>query len=437
MDKEKRIFFFATILVALVVGGLAGVIGAVYVTTSVGFEPAFAATVFGRAMPNRPSTTATAGQASSGSTGQGVPASLSEDALVTTLVKKVQPSVVSIAISKNIRSFSNRTGPDIFPFDDFFEQFGFPSRLPKQEQEPRGNEKKVVGGGTGFIVASDGMILTNKHVVSDGEAEYTVVMNDGKQHPAKVVALDPVNDLALIAIDAKGLPAITLGDSDTIAIGQTVIAIGNSLAQFPNTVTKGVVSGLGRRVTAGDNRGLSEVIEGAIQTDAAINPGNSGGPLVNLYGDVIGINTAVSQAGQLIGFAIPINEAKRAIASVKKSGKIVRPWLGVRYVLVTGELAEMNQLSVNYGALIVRGEERTDFAVIPGSPADKAGLAENDIILEIDGVRIDDDHPLSRVIARKSATRGGSYCMISSMRLRVTPPITTYGIVSRSFACRR
>lgn len=398
MDKEKRIFFFVTILVALIVGGLSGVISAVYVTTSVGFEPAFVATVFGRApKTNQQSVTG----------GQGTQAPASEDELVTALVKKVQPAVVSIAISKNVRSFSNRTGPNIFPFDDFFEQFGFPSPTPQPQPEqeqgpPSSGKKQVVGGGTGFVISSDGMILTNKHVVSDGEAEYAVTTNDGKQHPANVLALDPVNDLAIMKIDAKGLPTVTLGDSDRIAIGQTVVAIGNSLAQFPNTVTKGVISGLGRRVTAGDNRGMSEVIEGAIQTDAAINPGNSGGPLVSLRGDVIGINTAVSQAGQLIGFAIPINEAKRAIASVKKTGKIVRPWLGVRYVLVTKELAEKNQLSVDYGALIARGQTQTDFAVIPGSPADKAGLVENDIILEIDGVKIDEDHPLSRLVARKN-----------------------------------
>lgn len=395
MNKEQRSFFFVTILVALIVGGLAGVISAVYVTTSVGFEPALVATVFGRApKTNQQSATGV----------QGTQAPASEDELVTALVKKVQPAVVSISISKNVRSFSNRTGPNIFPFDDFFEQFGFPSQIPEPqpEQEQKGQQKKIVGGGTGFVISGDGMIVTNKHVVSDGDAEYTVTTNDGKSYPANILAQDPVNDLAILKIDAKGLSAVTLGDSDGIAIGQTVVAIGNSLAQFPNTVTKGVVSGLGRRVTAGDNRGMSEVIEGAIQTDAAINPGNSGGPLVNLRGDVIGINTAVSQAGQLIGFAIPINEAKRAIASVKKSGRIVRPWLGVRYVIVTKELAEKNQLSVDYGALIARGQMQTDFAVIPGSPADKAGLQENDIILEIDGTKIDDDHPLSRAIARKN-----------------------------------
>lgn len=397
MDKEKRIFFFATILIALVVGGLSGVIAALYVTTSVGLEPPVVAAVFGRV----PKTV----EPEAPMVKQPAPMPQSEDELVTALVKKVQPSVVSISISKNIRSFSNRTGPNIFPFDDFFEQFGFPSQLPQQQPEqeqPQGGQKQVVGGGTGFVITADGMILTNKHVVSDEEAEYTVTTNDGKSYPAKILAQDPVNDLAVIKIEAKGLPTVVLGDSDGIAIGQTVVAIGNSLAQFPNTVTKGVVSGLGRRVTAGDNRGMSEVIEGAIQTDAAINPGNSGGPLVNLRGEVVGINTAISQAGQLIGFAIPINEAKRAIASVKKAGKIVRPWLGVRYVLVTKELAQKNQLLIDYGALILRGQQQTDFAVIPGSPADKAGLNENDIILEIDGTKVDDDHPLSRLVARKN-----------------------------------
>lgn len=399
MQNEKRVFFFATMILSLIVGGLAGTIAAVYVATSVGLEPTFVATILGRA-PKVQNTVSPS--TSSGDTGR-----QSEDELVTALVKKVQPAVVSIAISKEVRSFSNRTGPNIFPFDDFFEGFGFPFRVetpaPQPQQgESQGGKKQVVGGGTGFIVSSDGLILTNKHVVADDAAEYTVVTNDGKQYVAKVLAQDPVNDLALIQIEAKGLPTVTLGDSDKIAIGQTVVAIGNSLAQFPNTVTKGVVSGLGRRVTAGDNRGLSEVIEGAIQTDAAINPGNSGGPLVNLKGEVIGINTAVSQAGQLIGFAIPVNEAKRAITSVKKSGKIVRPWLGVRYVIVTKELAKENQLSVDYGALVLRGEKQTDFAVIPGSPADKAGIVENDIILEIDGSRIDTDHSLVRLIARKN-----------------------------------
>lgn len=397
MTKEQRVFFFVTFIIALIVGGLAGTIAAVYVTQSVGLNPLqMMAQVPGGWMGKNVATNA----------GQGT-ANKTEDELVIAAVKNVQPAVVSITISKEINSFSNRTGTNIFPFDDFFQQFGMPFRMetpqPKSDsgREPK-SQKQVVGGGSGFIITTDGLILTNKHVVGDDTAEYAVTTNDGKQYPAKVLALDPVNDLALIKIEAKNLPIVVLANSDTIAIGQTVVAIGNTLAQFPNTVTKGVISGLGRRVTAGDSQGMSEVIEGAIQTDAAINPGNSGGPLVNLRGEVVGINTAVSQAGQLIGFAIPINEAKRAIASVQKSGKIVRSWLGVRYVLVTKELAAKNQLSVDYGALVLRGESQTDFAVIPGSPADKAGLAENDIILAIDGTKVDDAHPLSRIVAQKN-----------------------------------
>jgi serine protease Do len=203
-----------------------------------------------------------------------------------------------------------------------------------------------------------------------------------------------------LKIEATGLPTVELGDSDKIELGQTVIAIGNSLGEYQNTVTKGVVSGLGRKVVAGDSQGGSEVIEGAFQTDAAINPGNSGGPLINLAGQVIAINTAMNQGGQLIGFAIPINVAKQDIESVETSGKIVRPWLGVRYVLINDEIAKANHLEKNYGALIARGQQATDLAVVPASPADKAGLVENDIILEMNGQKIDEEHPLAKEIAK-------------------------------------
>ncbi|RLB87157.1 MAG: hypothetical protein DRH10_09570, partial [Deltaproteobacteria bacterium] len=201
-------------------------------------------------------------------------------------------------------------------------------------------------------------------------------------------------------IEAKNLPTLELGDSDKIEIGQTVIAIGNALGEFRNTVTKGVISGIGRTITAGDSRGRSEMIESAIQTDAAINPGNSGGPIVNLAGQVIGINTAISSQGQLLGFAIPINEAKRVINSVEKYGKIVRPFLGVRYILNNPEFAKKNQLKVDYGAIIVRGETVKDFAVIPGSPADKAGLQENDIILEVNGTKIERGNSLAKLLSK-------------------------------------
>jgi len=236
-------------------------------------------------------------------------------------------------------------------------------------------------------------------VVFDTEAEYSVVTNDGNTYMAEVVDRDPINDLAILKIGAKDLPTVTLGDSDQVKAGQTVIAIGFSLGEYSNSVTKGIISGIGRDIVASGG-GTSEKLEDVLQTDAAINPGNSGGPLINLKGEVIGINTAINSQGQLVGFAIPINTAKTVIESVKENGKIIRPFLGVRYVIINSQLKEKNNLSVDYGALLIKGESVEELAVIPGSPADKAGLEENDIILEADGVKLDADNPLAKEIAK-------------------------------------
>ena len=225
--------------------------------------------------------------------------------------------------------------------------------------------------------------------------------NDGKKHNAKVVARDPVLDIALIKIDGNVFPYLALGNSDSLNIGQSVIAIGNALGEYRNTVSVGVVSGLARSITAGDNSGRAEVLDHVIQTDAAINPGNSGGPLLNLKGEVIGVNVAVAQGSQSIGFALPINSVKGAIESVKLTGKIIRPYLGVRYVAISAAMKEKNNLTVDYGVLVKRGTTENDLAVIPGSPADKAGIVENDIILEIDGVKLDDKTNLASVIREK------------------------------------
>ncbi len=254
--------------------------------------------------------------------------------------------------------------------------------------------------GTGFIITSDGLILTNKHVVSDANSTYTVVMTDGKIYDAKVQSTDPYNDLAVIKIEARNLPVVELGDSDQLQVGQWVVAVGNALGKFQNTVTSGVVSAKGRSIQASDsNSGQnSENLSNLLQTDTAINPGNSGGPLVNLKGQVIGINTAVASNAQGIGFAIPINAAKSAIESIKKSGKIIRPYLGVRYVQLTPDISKQNNLSVEQGALIARGSSLADFAVVPGSPADRAGIVENDIITEVNGEKIDQDHNLVGLI---------------------------------------
>ena len=290
---------------------------------------------------------------------------LEESSAVIDSAKKVSPAVVSIVTTQNVT--------------DFFGQV-------TQEQ----------GAGTGFIFTNDGYILTNKHVAGDTGATYTVFTSDGKQYDAKVSAQDPSNDLAIIKIDAKGLPVVDLGDSDKLQIGQWVIAIGNALGQLQNTVTVGVVSARERQLTAGGFGDQTERLENLIQTDAAINSGNSGGPLVNLAGQVVGINTAVASNAQNIGFAIPINTAKTAIDSFQKNGKIVRPMLGVRYVTNNSEIAQSEKLPVDYGVIITAGGGQP--AVISGGPAANAGLRQNDIITEINGERVDENHPLGSMI---------------------------------------
>ncbi|OGF18455.1 hypothetical protein A3I35_00610 [Candidatus Falkowbacteria bacterium RIFCSPLOWO2_02_FULL_45_15] len=320
-----------------------------------------------------------------------------EESAVVDAVEKVNPAVVSIIITKDLpkleQFYYNPFGDDPF-FRDFF---GNDFLVPGTRQN--GTQKQEVGGGTGFIISAEGLIVTNKHVVTDEQAEYTVLMNDEKKYPAKALARDPVNDLAILKIDAKDLPTVELGDSSDLKVGQSVIAIGNALGEFRNTVSVGVISGLARSITAG-GAGVSEELTNIIQTDAAINPGNSGGPLLNIAGQVIGINTAVAQGAQGIGFAIPINEVKNSIETVKQEGKIVRPWLGVRYVRLTEDIATQNNLAITEGALVIRGEQRTDLAVIPGSPADKAGIAENDIILEVNGEKLTGKNILAKEVGK-------------------------------------
>lgn len=320
-----------------------------------------------------------------------------EDDLVTEMVKRTSPAVVSIMATEEVPQYVIENQP----LDQFFNFPGFEFQIPQvpQYKELPEKKKETVGRGTGFFISSDGMTLTNKHVVSDTKIEYSVVTSDGKSLPAKILAADPFNDIAILKVDGEKFSYLALGDSDKIKIGQTVVAIGFALGEFKNTVTKGVISGVNRKITAGGG-GQTEQLEDVIQTDAAINPGNSGGPLLNLRGEVIGINTAISNQGQLIGFAIPINVAKYVAESVKKTGKIVRPFLGVRYVIINEALAKEEKLPVDYGALLVRGETQTELAVTPGSAADKAGLVENDIILEFNGQKITQDNSLIKMIKK-------------------------------------
>ncbi|MGB4834215.1 MAG: trypsin-like peptidase domain-containing protein [Candidatus Moraniibacteriota bacterium] len=315
-----------------------------------------------------------------------------EDQAIVGVVDRGSPAVVSIVITKDVPKVRNFfRSPFLFP------GFGNPSG-PIDDGSGE-STKETVGNGSGFLVSADGYIITNKHVVSDTKAEYTVITSDKKEFPATVLALDPVNDVAVIKVNGDAFPALPLGDSDTIRVGQTAIAIGNPLGEFANSVSRGIISGLKRRVVAGSGIGRDEeVLSDIIQTDAAINPGNSGGPLLNLAGEVIGINVAVAQGAENIGFAIPVNQIKRAVDEVKRTGKITVPYLGVRYILLDEAIAQATGLSIDYGALIQRGQTVTDLAVVPGSPADKAGLVENDIILEIDGQKVDGEHPLANLI---------------------------------------
>lgn len=293
--------------------------------------------------------------------------SVTEDSDLSRSVEKILPSVVSIVSIKNIQGIFGQV-----------------------------SEK---GGGTGFVITSNGLILTNKHVVSDPQADYQVFTADGKSHKAAIESLDPTLDLAILKINAKNLKVVTLGDSDNLKIGQHVIAVGNALGEFQNTVTSGIISALDRTIEAGDANGQNtERLDGLLQTDAAINPGNSGGPLINFAGQVIGINSAVASLSesQGIGFAIPINFAKTALKSYEKYGAIVRPQLGVRFIQLTPEIAKSNDLPVDYGAYIYSDQGQA--AVISGSPADKAGLKEGDIITEINKEKIDETHGLIRLL---------------------------------------
>jgi serine protease Do len=312
-----------------------------------------------------------------------------EEKSVIDVVKETSPSVVSIIVTKDLPVIEQYY---INPFPD--SPFDF--QIPQFRQ--KGVEKQEVGGGTGFIISENGMILTNEHVVTDKEADYTVLTNDGKKYPAEVLARDPARDLAVIKIkdSQRNFPTLKLGNSDNLQIGQTIIAIGNALGEFRNTVSVGVISGLGRTVTTGGG-GVVETLEDVIQTDAAINRGNSGGPLLNLKGEVIGVNFAMAQGAESIGFAIPINRAKKGIEQVKTLGKIVYPFLGVRYALINDAIQQENKLAVNYGARVIKGSQEEP-AVFPGSPAEVAGLKEGDIILEFNGEKITTDNSLAKTI---------------------------------------
>jgi serine protease Do len=281
-----------------------------------------------------------------------------EESAVINVVSKASPAVVSI-VAKGVNPFSGNLSTQ--------------------------------SAGTGMLVDSNGTVVTNSHVVEDATSTYTVVTHDQKTYTAKNISRDPVNDVAVLKIDGSNFPTVVFGDSSAIKVGQSVVAIGNALGQFDNTVTTGVVSGVGRGITASDQLGQnSESLEGLIQTDAAINPGNSGGPLLSLGGDAIGITTAAASGAQNIGFAVPVNTVKAILSNYEKNGHIVRPFLGVGTVIVSSSEATANGLVV--GALVQE--------VVPNSGADTAGIQRSDIIQAVNGQSISESNPLAKVLSQ-------------------------------------
>jgi len=234
----------------------------------------------------------------------------SEEDLLTAAVAKAAPAVVSIVISKDVPQLEV-TYENPFGDDPFFKDFNI--RIPVYRQ--KGTVKKKIGAGSGFLVSANGYIVTNRHVVSDTSASYTVLLSNGAQMTATVVWRDSNHDVAIIKIEGSGYPTIALGDSDSLKLGQRVVAIGNALGEYSNSVSVGSISGLNRTITASDELGNVEKLTGVIQTDAAINPGNSGGPLIDLNGNVVGVNVATIQGSNNISFAIPINSIKSVIRS--------------------------------------------------------------------------------------------------------------------------
>jgi serine protease Do len=263
-----------------------------------------------------------------------------------------------------------------------------------------GQSYTTQSAGTGIIVSADGYIMTNKHVVGDNTSKVTVVLADGTEYDnVSVVDRDPTNDVAFLKIaDAKDLPAAEIGASSDLQIGTKVIAVGNALGQFQNTVTAGIISGLNRSITATDDNGANaENLTDLLQTDAAINSGNSGGPLITYDGKVIGMNTAIAASADGIGFAIPADVLSGSVKSVIKNGKIAKAYLGVYYINLTKAIAKEKNLSVDQGAYVGADNQR---ATTPDSPADKAGIKAGDIITKINDQAIDAQHSLSAIISR-------------------------------------
>lgn len=296
-----------------------------------------------------------------------------EESTVIDIAEKSSPSVVTIAIET-----PQRRVLELSPFGGL------------RQRTEEGGPNDI---GTGFAVSKDGLIVTNKHVVSEAQGTYKVITKDDKEYDVVSINRDPANDIAIIKINANDLVPLEIGNSEGLKVGQFVVAIGTALGEFRHTVTTGVISGLGRGITAGSAyEGFVEQLDDVIQTDAAINPGNSGGPLLNSAGQVIGVNVAVAAGAENIGFAIPINVVKDALSQFQANGRFVgRPYLGVRYEMISMSTAVLN--NIPQGAYVVE--------VVPGSPAQSVGIVEDDIITKIDDKEMRNENDLSEIISGK------------------------------------
>jgi len=364
MEQKRSLFSF--IVVALFMGFIGGALGVVVILNN--YDPGDKG-FFARSVERT---------------------SYVEESQTIHAIEEVQESVVSILVFEDV---ANGFTP-FFGYSDFGAVTG----------DTQSNFQQT-SGGTGFVVTTDGLILTNKHVLVNEAANYKVVFSDGRQLDAEIVSKDIFDDVGVLKIvvpddvEMEPLPVVKFGDSDDIRVGQRVLAIGNALALYSNTVTSGIISATGRQLSAYDNSGLVvENFSGLIQTDAAINLGNSGGPLVNLEGEVVGMNVAVAEAANGIGFAIPINDIKPLIDSVKENGEIVRPVLGLSYLILTEEQAKKIDANLSGGALVVGNSGFGNGAIVPGGAAEEAGIQERDLILSVDGVEINKDNHLNDII---------------------------------------
>lgn len=299
---------------------------------------------------------------------------LQESSVFTDVAEELRPSVVSIETESKPR----------------FDMFG-------QEFEQR------TSSGTGVIVSQDGIVVTNKHVVSQG-SDITVRDSEGKAYQdVSVIDRDPFNDVAYLRLNTdRQLQPAEIGDSEQVEVGQRVVAIGNALGVFSNTVTSGIISGIGRPITtAGQGQTETTQLQGLFQTDAAINPGNSGGPLVNIAGQVIGLNTAIAGNAENIGFAIPINQITPGLQSIRDNGRLIKPFLGTRYIMLNPQIAKRSDVEVTEGAYLP--ESGNQSSVVPGSPADKAGLEPGDVITSVNGEDITRENSLASVLIQYRA----------------------------------